>query len=53
MDAKTTFKFTIGDRVYHRLYDTVVIDQKRVSYGRPYYRLDNGAIVHEDTLTGN
>ena len=51
--SRIPFRFQVGDRLYHRLYDDVIIDQKRIIHGRPYYRIDSGQIVSEASLIGN
>lgn len=46
---KTTFKFKIGQEVgYREEFYTIV--QLQVSFGRPYYRLDNGWVISETYL---
>jgi len=49
----TTFKYSLGQKVFDKWSDefTTVI-QKRVEYGRPYYRLENGSIRIEGQLYG-
>lgn len=44
-----TFKYKIGDEVGYRG-EFYTILQLRVSWDRPYYRLDNGWVIHEDYL---
>ena len=45
------FKYKIGDKVLDIWSgDMAIVLQRRIEYGRKYYRLDNGVIRFEDYL---
>jgi hypothetical protein len=45
------FEYQVGQWVYYRDgEETVQIEQKRIHYGNPYYRISTGEIVPEDSL---
>lgn len=43
------FKFNVGDSVMF-FGSVYTIEQKRIEWGLPYYRLSSGRIVSEDIL---
>jgi len=45
----TKFKYKIGEAVWY-IDEWRVVEQLRVYYGRPYYRLEGGKIVSETFL---
>lgn len=46
-----TFKFKIGEEVMYSLNKEIyTIDQRRIEWGLPYYRLSSGKIVPETSL---
>ena len=48
------FKYQVGDAVWNSKWEeTDYITQKRVIYGRPYYRLQFDPVIrHQDALIG-
>ncbi len=45
-----TFKYSIGQIVILWDGECYSIDQKQVMYGLPYYRLEGGRVVSEDSV---
>ena len=45
------FRYKVGDKVLDLWTgDMAIVDQRRIEYGRIYYRLDSGVIRHETQL---